>query len=238
MYSDIVGEDLGDDLVGDELLGDELLGDDLMGDELVGADDIVGNIDENTIADYLVGDYDSAGDEFSGDEFSGDEFSGDVDLVGAARKRRRRRRRVPRQARARALLRRAMLAKRLKAAKVLHRRKPTKGRIQSIGFTRAAVPPGSTVEITARPQTIFRGTRLLVGSSIAEAFVIEDIKVGRNSQFVATGAQPAEAFRDTATGDNVSLDTCRPGVDLTLIVTNTTGTAVDFRASLFGDVVE
>jgi len=56
--------------------------------------------------------------------------------------------------------------------------------------------------------------------------------------FVATGAQPAEAFKDTATGENVALDTCKPGVDLTLIVTNVTGAAVDFRASLFGDVVE
>ena len=80
--------------------------------------------------------------------------------------------------------------------------------------------------------------KLLVGGSIASSFVIEDIKVGRNSQFVATGAQPAEAFKDTATGDNVSLDTCKPGVDLTLIVTNITGAASDFRASLFGDSVE
>jgi len=131
-----------------------------------------------------------------------------------------------------------MLAKRLQSAKLVHHRKPTKNRIQSIGFTRAAVPPATTVEITARPQVLFRGTRLLVGSSIAASFVIEDIKVGRNSQFVATGAQPAEAFKDTATGENVALDTCKPGVDLTLIVTNVTGAAVDFRASLFGDVVE
>jgi hypothetical protein len=100
------------------------------------------------------------------------------------------------------------------------------------------VPANTTVEIVARPQVLFRGTRLLIGSSIAPFFVVEDVKVGRNSQFVGTGAQPAEAFRDTATGDNVALDTCKPGVDITLIVTNVDGTAKDFRASLFGDVVE
>jgi hypothetical protein len=136
------------------------------------------------------------------------------------------------------LLKKAMLARRLKGAKMIHTRGPSKSRIQSIGFTRAAVPANTTVEITARPQVLFRGTRLLVGGSIAQSFVIDDIKVGRNSQFVATGAQPAEAFKDTATGDNVALDTCKPGVDLTLIVTNITGAAQDFRASLFGDAVE
>jgi hypothetical protein len=220
MHADILGDDLGDEL-GDELMGDDLgddlgdeLGDELIGDVLVG-DDILGDVD--IMGDDLVGDY----------------------LVGAPLKRRSNRR-LPaaRKVNTARLLRQAMLAKRLKTAKMIHRRGPTKTRIQSIGFTRTAVPANATVEITARPQVLFRGTRLLVGGSIASSFVIEDIKVGRNSQFVATGAQPAEAFKDTATGDNVSLDTCKPGVDLTLIVTNITGAASDFRASLFGDSVE
>jgi hypothetical protein len=220
MHADIMGDDLGDEL-GDELMGDDLgddlgdeLGDELVGDELVG-DDILGDVD--IMGDDLVGDY----------------------LVGAPLKRRSKRRlQAVRKVNTARLLRQAMLAKRLKMAKMIHRRGPTKTRIQSIGFTRTAVPANATVEITARPQVLFRGTRLLVGGSIASSFVIEDIKVGRNSQFVATGAQPAEAFKDTATGDNVSLDTCKPGVDLTLIVTNITGAASDFRASLFGDSVE
>ena len=220
MHADILGDDLGDEL-GDELMGDDLgddlgdeLGDELIGDVLVG-DDILGDVD--IMGDDLVGDY----------------------LVGAPLKRRSNRRlQAVRKVNTARLLRQAMLAKRLKTAKMIHRRGPTKTRIQSIGFTRTAVPANATVEITARPQVLFRGTRLLVGGSIASSFVIEDIKVGRNSQFVATGAQPAEAFKDTATGDNVALDTCKPGVDLTLIVTNITGAASDFRASLFGDSVE
>ena len=75
-----------------------------------------------------------------------------------------------------------------------------------------------------KPQVLFRGTRLIVGSAIAQFFTIDDIKVGRTSQFVATGSQPAEAFKDTATGDNVSLDTCRPGMDIVLQVTNVSDT--------------
>ena len=222
MNADILGDDLGDEL-GDELIGDDL-GDDL-GDEL--GDDLVGD----DLGDEIMGDVDIMGDDIVGDY-----------LIGAPLKRRTKRRlqavQAARKVNTAQLLRRAMLAKRLKSAKMIHRRAPTKTRIQSIGFTRAGAPANATVEITARPQVLFRGTRLLVGGSVASNFVIEDIKVGRNSQFVATGAQPAEAFKDTATGDNVALDTCKPGVDLTLIVTNITGASSDFRASLFGDSIE
>ena len=100
------------------------------------------------------------------------------------------------------------------------------------------IAAGAVADITTRPQTLFRGTRLVIPSAIAPNVVIEDIKVGRNSQFAASGGQPGEAFKDTATGDNVSLDTARPGMDVTLKVQNVGATALDFRATLFGDVVE
>lgn len=218
MGDDLLGDELGDDIEGDylgddDLMGDYLVGDDLLGDDLLGADDIVG--------DDIVGDY----------------------LVGApVRRKARMRQGRPDPAAAaaarKALLRKAMMAKRLRNATLVHRRPPTKSRVQPLGFSREAIPAGDTTEITARPQVLFRGRRLLVGSTIAASFTIEDIKVGRNSQFVGTGPQPAEAFRDTATGDNISLDTCKPGVDITITVRNITGAAADFRATLFGDVVE
>jgi hypothetical protein len=218
MGDDLLGDELGDDIVGDELQGDDLVGDDyLVGDDLMGAEDIMGL------------------EDLMGDDVVGDDY-----LVGARLPRRRRRLRQarPHTGGRRALLRRAMLAKRLRAAPLVHTRKPTKSRVQPLGFSREAVAPGDTVEIIGRPQVLFRGRRLLVGSSIAANFTIEDIKVGRNSQLVGTGPQPAEAFRDTATGDNISLDTCPPGVDITLTVRNIGGAASDFRATLFGDVVE
>ena len=155
-----------------DIMGDDLLGDDLLGDDDVGA------IDEDDFADFLVGD--DLGDDLMGDtDIVGDDLVGDY-LVGAAKRKLKRRGRAVKNAKAAALLKKAMLAKRLKSAKLVHSRGPTKSRIQSIGFTRAAVPPNTTAELTARPQVLFRGTRLLVGSSIAQNFVIEDIKVGRN----------------------------------------------------------
>lgn len=216
-----------------DIMGDELVGDDL-------GDDDVGALEGDEIADYLVGDDlgDDVGDDLMGAaDIMGDDIVGDY-LVGVAKAAAKKKARRPQQSARSVLIKRALLAKRLKEAKLVHTRKPTKNRVQSLGFTRAGIPPATTVEIVARPQVLFRGTRLLVGSSIAPAFTVDDIKVGRSSQFVGTGSQPAEAFRDTATGQNVELDTCAPGVEITLIVTNVSGVASDFRASLFGDAVE
>ena len=248
MHDEILGEDMyGDDVYGDDSSGDQIVGDEL-GDDLLG-DDLLG--DE-------FGD-DVMGDEF-GDELVGDEFGDDVGLF---RRRRRRRNANPNQDRQRrrreAMLqrenarlrralagrkpcpdptRRAIAERRALAGKVVQTKGYAKGRVQPVGFTSLQIPAGQTVDIPTRPQTLFRGTRLVIPSTIAPNFVVEDIKVGRNSQFVASGGQPGEVFKDTATGDNVTLDTCAPGMDITLKVTNITGTVQDFRAALIGDVVE
>lgn len=224
--------------------GDEIHGDDL-GEELSGDD--FGDIDGD------VGDME--GDELGADETSGD----DVGLF--RRKRRRASQPSNNQAaeRQRAYQRRLVEERergRREAMTQLRRSQPqqqqrrtfggktvkstgyTKGRVQSVGFVQMQMAPGAVADITTRPQTLFRGTRLVIPSAIAANVVIEDIKVGRNSQFAASGGQPGEAFKDTATGDNVSLDTARPGMDITLKVQNVGATALDFRATLFGDVVE
>ena len=110
--------------------------------------------------------------------------------------------------------------------------------MQPLAFSRKAVPPSTTVEIVARLQVLFRVNRLLVGSSIAEFFVIDDIKVGRNSQFVGTGGNRPKRSRTRPPETISRLDSCKEDVDITLIVTNIDGTAKDFRASLFGDAIE
>jgi hypothetical protein len=212
-----------DDINGDEIVGDDILGDDILGDEIVGDDG------------YVSGD-EIVGDDIMGDEIVGDEGLGD-DVMGR-RLFRRRRRRPSRQAQAAALRRQAIMQRRLSNAKVVIKKPPQKSRVQSIGFNAKGIAPGDTVDIPARPQVKFRGTRLSVPTSIASSFLIEDLKVGRNSQFVAAGAQSAETFKDTATSDNIATDTADPGMDIVLSVTNTSGTAQDFHATLFGDAVE
>ena len=211
MGDEIVGDELGDELTGEEIVGDDLLGDEIVGDGIYG-------------------------DEIVGDDLLGDEIVGD-DVMGR-RIFRRRRRRPNRRAQLAAARRNAILQRKLASAKVVVKKPPQKSRVQSIGFNSKGIAPGDTVDIPARPQVKFRGTRLSIPSSIAPSFLIEDLKVGRNSQFVASGAQSAETFKDTATSDNIATDTAEPGMDIVLSVTNTSGTAQDFHGTLFGDAVE
>jgi hypothetical protein len=113
----------------------------------------------------------------------------------------------------------------------------SKGRSQSLGFESLAIQPGATVDVPANPQVLFKPKRL-VYTGPANTFVIQDVKIGRSSQFVASGAQSADAYPPTSTVDNMELDTARPGVVITLRIQNTSGVAADFRATMFGQVAE
>jgi hypothetical protein len=230
-YDDTGDDILGDDLLGDELVGDEIVGDEIVGDEIVG-DDVLG---DDIVGDELTGD-DVLGDEIVGDDVLGDDILG-YDMGRAGRLRRFRRARKVRARKLANLRKRAILARRLASAKVVVKKPLGKARVQSLGFN-AEVGAGQTLDIPARPQVKFQGSRLSVPTSIAPFFMIEDIKVGRNSQFVAAAAQSAETYKDTSTVDNLRLDACEPGMDIILTVRNITGTTSDFRATLFGDAIE
>jgi hypothetical protein len=217
MNNEIVGDNM------DEIVGDQLVGDGFEGDY---GNEYGSEFGDDGMGDQLVG----AG-EFGEDGYGADE-------AGATQRRRRmvRHHRMHRpQPSAR---QQAIHAHRLRSSRAVVSKGYTKSRVQSIGFESLQIAPHSSADIPTKPQVLFRGTRLIVGSAIAQFFTIDDIKVGRTSQFVATGSQPAEAFKETATGENVSLDTCRPGMDIVLQVTNISDTAQDFRAALFGDAVE
>jgi hypothetical protein len=242
MSDDLLGEEIlgADDLLGDDLLGDELLGEEILGDELLG-DDVLG--------DELIGDQLVAGDDLLGDDLvAGDDLLGD-DVLGAWRRRQRKKKqalgrlvkvaRAANAAKARKnLVRRAIMAKKLGSAKVVEPARYTHARVQSMGLSRAGIQGGETVDIIARPQEVFKPRRLIIPSSIASNFMIEDVKVGRTSQFVSSGRQPAVAFTELATADNFNLKTCKPGMDIVLKVTNISQDEIDFDSTIIGDVVE
>jgi len=219
---------LGDDYVsgGEEISGDyDGLGDEYVGDEYVG--------------DEYVGD-EYVGDEYVGDEPMGEEVSGtEIGAYPPYRRRRRRQRRVVRRVPVGPSPRQQMaIAKRMENAQVVRQVPHQKSRRQSIGFVFDGIGPNETVDIVSRPQVLFRGTRLLIPSVIGQTVRVEDVKVGRTSQFAAIGAQPGVAFSELSTADNLQLDTATPGMDVTLRIKNTSGASIDFSATIFGDVVE
>ena len=115
-----------------------------------------------------------------------------------------------------------------------------KTREYPIGFDSGTtlIAAGAQASITVRPQIPFRGERLVVPSDIAGSFTIDDIRVGKNSQFVATGSVPARTFQETGVGVRLSLDTCQVSMDLVLVATNISLASARFRATMIGRAVE
>lgn len=116
---------------------------------------------------------------------------------------------------------------------------PTNGRRFPLGFESAApIAAGDSVTITSRPQTLFKGARLVLPSDIAGDFIIDDLKVGKDSQFVAEGPIPGRVLQENATMVDFDLDTAQISQDISISVTNIGGAPRTFRAALWGKVAE
>src|SRR5271166_1896958 len=111
---------------------------------------------------------------------------------------------------------------------------PTQVREFVIGFGPTVILANSTAIFQAQPQLIFRGSRLIVPSALANNFSINDIRVGKDSQAVSANPIPAAAFSELAVGVNLGLDTATPGIIITISVSNTTAAQQTFSAALIG----
>jgi hypothetical protein len=116
---------------------------------------------------------------------------------------------------------------------------PTTARVFPMGFeSPAVIPSGDSVLIIARPQVIFRPEYLRVPSDIAGDFAIDDIKVGKDSQFVAPGPIPARLLQENAIGSRMQMDTAQISQEITVAVTNRSGADRVFAAGMWGNAVE
>jgi len=119
----------------------------------------------------------------------------------------------------------------------LVRQVPTRAREFVIGFGPLSVGAGATAIFTSNPQLPFRPSRLGIPAATAGGFSVNDVKVGKDSQFLSSGAVPAALFSEGAVGVAMSMDTCDIGQQLSLSVTNNGGAASTFAAGLFGTSV-
>lgn len=118
-------------------------------------------------------------------------------------------------------------------------RRPREVRDEMLGFDSVTeIPPGETRPVIARPQVIFRGERLVVPSSIAGDFVIEDIRVGNRPMFAASGGNSALVFAEGSTHVRLQMTTAQPGIDIVILASNVSGAARRFRATLIGKGAE
>jgi hypothetical protein len=120
----------------------------------------------------------------------------------------------------------------------LVRHEPLNERQFPVGFIHENIPPGGEADIEVKPQVYFRGERLAIPPSIARYFDILDIKVGKDSQLAATGTMPGESFSALAVGVRMELDTAKPGIVITIRVRNVDAAPHDFKAIMYGAVLE
>ena len=103
-----------------------------------------------------------------------------------------------------------------------------------LGFGPLQVANGTTVQLPANPQETFRPSRLIVPSTIAASFLVNDIKIGMDSMLLNSNPVSAVAFIETAVGVALGLSTCNIGQTIALIVTNISNQVQNFLAVLIG----
>lgn len=193
--------------------------------EILGMSDILG-------LDDMSGEEAAAilGELLEGEDLSGEDLSGEdaVAVLGAA---------LRGKGKGKALLSKAIAARKLAGAQIMAPRKPSSAGVQPIGFFQAGVAAGTQAIITTQPQTWFKPMRLVVPGSIAPFFTIDNLIIGNKSQFPSPVPLPAETFIPEAQAVVMELDTVNPALNLTVVATNISGVAQNFRATFVGKEV-
>jgi hypothetical protein len=108
-------------------------------------------------------------------------------------------------------------------------------------FYISAIPAFTTAVLSIHPYTAFRPRRLVYGGD-RNLFVLEDLKIGKNTQMVvAPGPIPMECFPphpvDGQSIDNlVGADLCHIAMLISMTVRNVTGRTLAFGAIIYGAI--
>ncbi len=194
-----------------------------IGDDPFGADEILG-LDEILGAELM------GADLFGLDTFAGDEMGADPHSSSRAMTRR--------GGGGMSRAQKIALARAAGGAAVAN--KKGQGTYEQVlPFPATTVLSLASTDIELRPQRLFRVERLTVGSSIARYFVITNVSVGQDPQFVATGEVPAEVFSEVGVGVRLKGATANLGNTVVVSIKNidTTAASQVFRAAIIGTCV-
>lgn len=113
---------------------------------------------------------------------------------------------------------------------------PRRERKVSVAVGPVEVEAGDRVEISVRPLIPFRPTSLMLDPNHCHDFVVDDVRVGHNSQFLTTSSIAGIFFAGGLEGLPVGIDQSVPGVDIMVSVTNVSGEKQIFQGALVGVV--
>lgn len=85
-------------------------------------------------------------------------------------------------------------------------------------FKSKQLAPGEVQKIELFPQMTFRADKLVIADPAG--WIVLDVLVGKNSQFVSSGEFPAEIFSASSVGTGLKFEPCFPGMMLSVIVRN------------------
>jgi len=114
---------------------------------------------------------------------------------------------------------------------------PDRQFVQPLGFLLAAIATTVIADVTSKPQGVaFKPTRVVVPSTIAPFFTLQNMRIGTDSQLVGTTEVSAMTFTETAVGVALEMGTAPSGIDITITAKNIDTVSHDFRASMLGIV--
>jgi hypothetical protein len=140
--------------------------------------------------------------------------------------------------RAKSALSKAIMARKIGKSAMVVKREPRSSGVQPLGFFFLNIAAGAQVIVTTQPQVLYKPERLVVPTTIAPFFTIDDILVGNKSQFPSANPLPAEMFIPNAEAVVLELETVNPAINLSLRVTNISGAQQNFRAGFVGRNVD
>ena len=107
-----------------------------------------------------------------------------------------------------------------------------------LGFGPTSIAGGNTSVFTTQPQLPFRPSRFVIPAATVANFSVNDLKIGKNSQFLSSAAVPAAVFSELAVGVALAMDAAQIAQDIVLSVTNVDALPHRFTAAMIGESCE
>ena len=128
----------------------------------------------------------------------------------------------------------ASLGKHLKVTK----QSPQRARSNYLGVPATAFLANQRLDISVAPDTIVKPKRLLIPSTLNDAFVIRQITIGRRPQLPSSDGVPARNFDEKSNSSPMTFDTWNYGQRFVLDVENITAAPATFRGSFEVDYLD
>lgn len=106
----------------------------------------------------------------------------------------------------------------------------------AVGFGPVEIPPGETKNVSAQPQALFRGQRI-INTLDSDEMYVQGLFVGHKPQLPTLGNAIALACFDSSVDEcEMQFDECDPALYITFQIQNASKEPKKFAATIIGEV--